>query len=247
MSKLINKNPGISSSRVVVRPHIPWYLRLFVIVIAGLLLLILSWGMYEAGSRSIIPKDEIAQEKLDQLFDSGTCLPEDRKELCIQLAGLIRQLQIKQTTSEDLTKKVKILGTENNHLKEELAFFQHLMSGNAKIDHDVSIYRFILKPESTTGLYRYSISLAQGGQRPTDFSGTLKFSINLNKNNKNLSVPLTNKETKDQDFPVNFKFFHKIEENFKLPPDTIVESLQVQVFEKDADTPILTQSIKPSL
>ena len=112
-------------------------------------------------------------------------LPEDRKELCTQLAGLIRQLQITQTTSENLTKKVKILGTENNHLKEELAFFQHLMSGNAKIDHDVSIYSFILKKEPTTEIYRYAISLAQGGQRPTDFSGNLKFSINLKKNNKN--------------------------------------------------------------
>jgi len=203
--------------------------------------------MYEAGSRSIIPKEEVAQEKLDQLFDSGTCLQEDRKELCAQLAGLIRQLQIKQTTSENLTKKVKILGTENNRLKEELDFFQHLMSGNTKIDNDVSIYRFILKKGSTTGIYRYSISLAQGGQRPIDFSGSLKFSVNLKQNNKNISVPLTNKETKDQDFPVNFKFFHKLEENFKLPPDTIVESLQVQVFEKDANTAILTQSIKPSL
>jgi uncharacterized protein DUF6776 len=246
LSKLLSKNPRILSSRVVVRPHIPWHFRLIAAAIISLLLLLLSWGMYEAGSKSVVPQDEIAQEKLAQIFDSGTCLQADRKELCTQLAGSIRQLQISRTTSEDLTKKVKMLGAENNRLKEELAFFQHLMSGNAKIDNDVSIYRFILKKESTPGLYRYSISLVQGGQRPTDFSGSLKFSVNLKQNNKNKKAPLTNKKT-GQGFPVNFKFFHKMEENFKVPPDAIVESFQVQVFEKDADTAILTQTIKPSL
>ncbi len=230
----------------MVRPQIPWHLRLLAVAITVLLLLLLSWSMYEAGSKSSIPKEKISQEKLDDLFDSETCLPEDRQEICTQLAGLIRQLQISQTTSENLTNKVKKLGTENNRLEEELAFFRHLMSGNAKIDNDVSIYSFHLKKTATAGIYRYSISLAQGGQRPTDFSGSLKFSVKLQHNNQNKTVPLTNKNT-GQGFPVNFKFFHKMEENFKIPPDAIVESMHVQVFEKDADTAILTQTIKPSL
>lgn len=201
--------------------------------------------MYEAGSKSVNNQTEPSTINTDQLYEAGTCLRQDREELCTQLAVLMRQLQISNTASKDLTQQVQVLGSENNRMKEELAFFQHLMSGKAELDNDLSIYRFSLKRTSTAEIYRYTITLVQSGQRPTDFSGYLKFIVNLKQNGKIKNIPLTNKSS-EKGFPVNFRFFHKIDENFRIPADAHVESLQVQVYENDATKAILTQTIEPS-
>lgn len=246
MSKLFKTSSKVLSSPVVVRPHVSWRSRFLVFFMGGIFLIALSWGMYEAGSKSATPRNITPQEKLKQLYDSGTCSVKDRKELCSQLASLIQQLQINMTTSKNLARQVNSLGTENNHLKEELAFFQHLMSDNDKINNDVSIYNFSLKKGPSPGIYSYAISLVQGGRRPTEFSGNLEFLVTLQQNKKSKTVPLANKKN-GKNFPIRFKFFHKIEENFGVPSDAVVESIQVQVFKEGNAKAILTQTIKPAL
>ncbi len=245
MIKLFRKNPEILASQVVIKPHTPWYSRLFIVVIFIALLLVLSWGMYKAGSQSAKFDQALEQKTLEHLYDLDTCSKNKKQALCTQIAGLIRQSQINNTTHQDIVKEVKSLGDENNRMKEELAFFQRLMSGNGEISSGVSIYHFNLRKETLPGKYRYALSLVQGGQRPKDFQGSLKFSVNLVQNGQKKIIPLTHKDI-SKEFSINFKFYHRIEENFQVPLDTIVESLQVQVFKHDATEAILTQTVKLS-
>ena len=86
----------------------------------------------------------------------------------------------------------------------------------------------------------------QGGQRPKDFNGSLKFFVNLRQNDQTKTVLLANKNTK-QNFNVNFKFYHRIEESFKVPPGSVVESMKVQVFEQNDAQAKLTQTVELSL
>ncbi|MDO9311774.1 MAG: hypothetical protein Q7T85_08765, partial [Nitrosomonas sp.] len=76
--------------------------------------------------------------------------------------------------------------------------------------------------------------------------GNLRFQVKLLQNNQSKIIPLTNKNA-TKDFPVNFKFFHRLEESFKVPPDTIVENLQVQIYKKDDSKVILTETVQPAL
>ena len=125
MIRLPKCTPRILAKHVVVRPYIPWYLRLLVIGIATLLLLALSWGMYITGSRSTkSDHDKIIETKPDQLYDSSKCLEKNTKELCTLLAKFSRQLQMKNTSHQGLAKQVKSLGEENDHLREELSYFR---------------------------------------------------------------------------------------------------------------------------
>lgn len=244
MNKFFQKKPKILSSRVVVRPHLSWQYRLVAIVISCLLLLLLSWGMYEAGSQSTNTQNDRVQEKLEYLYDPGTCRQTKRQKLCTQIGDLMQQLQISNTANKNLAKQVKSLANENDHLKEKLVFFQHVMSGNTK--SSISIYHFSLKETQTPGTYRYTLTLVQGGERPSDFKGNLRFQVTLLQNDRSKTIPLTNKSS-TQDFPVTFKFFHRLEEIFKIPPDTTVESLQVQIYENDDNKAILTQTAQPIL
>jgi len=244
VKKFFQRKPKILSPRVVVRPHRSLQHRLMAIVIACIALLLLSWSMYEAGSRSVNGQNDIAQEELNHLYDPGTCRQTKRQKLCSQIGDLMQQLQISTTANKNLAKQVEFFTNENNHLKEKLVFFQHLMPGTTK--SGISIYHFSLRETQTPGKYRYMLILAQGGERSNDFKGKLKFQVTLQQNDQHKTIPLTSKNS-TQDFPVDFKFLHRLEESFKVPPDTIVESMQVQLYENNGNKVILTQSVQPAL
>lgn len=232
---------------MVVRPYVSWPYRLMIFTIIGIFLLALSWGMYEIGKRSSNGKtDSVFQIKSDDWYDATECLKKNGEILCTQLAELTRQFQILQTTNDDLVKQTKQLSKENSQLKGELDFFEHVMSGNTKIDNGVSIHLFNLKKDNTPGVYRYSLSLVQGGSRAQEFTGYLKFLVNLRQNDQHKKVILTNKNT-EQNFSVSFKFYHRIEENFKVPPETVVESIEVQVFEQNDRQAKLAKTVELSL
>lgn len=244
MNKFFQKKPRILSPRVVVRPYLSWQYRFVAAVIFCSLLLLFAWGMYEAGSRSAHVRSDISQEKLDYLFDPGTCIQTKKQKLCSQIGDLMQQLQIDNTANDNLSKQVKLLANENDHLKEKLVFFQQLMSGTTR--NGVSIYQFNLKETQIPGKYRYTLTLVQGGERPSDFNGNLRFQVKLLQNEQSKTIPLTNKNS-THSFPVKFKFFHRLEESFNVPPDTIVESLQVQIYENDDRKALLTQTVQPTL
>ena len=160
------------------------------------------------------------------------------------MGDLIHQLQISDTANKSLAKQIKSLTNENNHLKEKLILFQRLMSGNTK--SGISIHQFSMKETETPGKYRYALTLIQGGERPSDFKGNLRFQVKLLQNDQSKTIPLISKDGKE-DFPVNFKFLHRLEEDFKVPPDTTIESLQVQIYENNDSKVILTQTAQPTL
>ncbi len=232
---------------MIVRPYISWPSRLMAAMVACLFLLLLSWGMYETGKRATAGKTESrAQIKQEKWYDAGDCPKKDGEALCTQLTELTRQFQILQTTNDDLVKQTMQLSKENNLLKGELDFFEHVMTGNTKLDSGVTIHHFNLKKDSGPDIYRYSLSLVQGGPRTQEFNGYLKFMINLRQNDQRKKVMLTNNNAQ-QNFPVHFKFYHRIEENFKAPPDMAVESIEVQVFEKNDRRARLTKTVELSL
>jgi hypothetical protein len=243
LSKLFQKKPNILPPRVVVRPYVSWPSRLAIIIASCLLLLSLSWGIYETGRRSVNMPLDLTEEKLAYLYDPGACRQTKKQKLCTQLGDLIHQLQISDTANENLAIQIKSLTHENDHLKEKLVFFQHFMSGNSK--SGISIHQFSLKETDTPGKYRYALTLIQGGERPSNFRGNLRFQIKLLQNDQSKTIPLISKDSQ-QNFPINFKFLHRLEESFSVPPDTIVESLQVQLHENNDNKAMLTQTTQPA-
>ncbi len=243
MMKLFQKKPQILSPRVVVRPHRSWQFYLLTAIAACSLLALLSWSMYEAGKQSINDHSDTIEEKSTYLFDPSGCRHTKKQQLCTQIGDLIQQLQISTTANENLAEEVKSLASENDQLKEKLVFFQHLVASNTK--SGISIYQFSLKETETPGKYRYALTLIQGGERPSDFKGSLRFKVKLLQNGQSKAVPLTSKNSK-QDFPVHFKFFHRLEESFQIAPDATVENIQVQIYKNGDKKPLVTETVQPA-
>ncbi len=160
-------------------------------MIACSLLLLLSWFMHEMGRQSINTQEDTIEEKLAYLFDPGTCRQTKKQKLCAQIGDLAQQLQISSTANQNLTEEMKALASENDQLKEQLEFFQHLIASNTK--SGISIYQFSLKETQTPGEYRYALTLIQGGERPNDFKGNLRFTVKLTQNEQSKVIPLTKK------------------------------------------------------
>lgn len=242
MFKLFPKKPGILSPRVVVRPHQSWQFLLSAAIVCCSLLILLSWGMYEAGKQAVNEQDDITEEKLAYLFEPGTCRQTKKQKLCAQIGDLIQQLQISTTANENLAEEIKSLANENDDLKEKLAFFQHLIASTTK--NGISIYQFSLKETQTPGKYRYALTLIQAGEKPGDFKGNLRFQVRLQQNGQSKTIPLISKSS-TPDFPVNFKFFHRLEESFQIPPDFTVESMQVKIYKNGSKKALLTETVQP--
>lgn len=242
MIRSLKRKYGISAPHVAVRPQTPAYVRWVVIAILTVFALGLSWGMYDAGRKFEGADDSKGSVELARLSESNARLQRDNEELRMKVATLDRQLQMDLVAQGDIAKHVKTLEDENIRLKEDLAFFQSLGSVPAKSDQRVSIGRLKLEPGKMPGEYRYSMLLVQVGQRGRDFQGTLEFAVHFQQNGEKMVMPLTNDKAL-QAFDINFRFYQRIENTFRLPPDAIVESMQVKVFEKGIAQARLTQTV----
>lgn len=250
---MFHNKASILSPRLVVRPRLSWQYRTVIVLIAGALLIALCWGMYELGWRTALeqqdgyaPGENLAkatENQINYIFDPGTCRQTKKQKLCGEIGDLMQQLQINGTANRNLAEQIKSLASENDQLKEKLAFLQHLVSSNSQ--SGISIYQFSLKQTQTPGLYRYALILLQGGEKNGDFKGNLRFQVKLLHNKLSKTIPLTSKNSR-RDFPVSFKSFHRFEESFQVPPNTTVEDIQVQVFKHGESKALLTETAKPA-
>lgn len=246
MLRSLKRKSGISAPRVAVRPEVPGHVRWLGIGIVAVLAVGLSWGMYDAGRKFAgFDKNETNYE-LERLSQTTTRLQKENDELRTKLASLDRQSQMDVVAREDIAKQVKALEGENIRLKEDLAFFQNLGSATAKTDQRVSISGLKLERGQLPGEYRYSFLLVQGGQqRQKEFHGSLEFAINLQKDGKKMIMPLAS-ESASRMFDVRFKFYQRVERTFTLPPQAVVESMQIKVFENGMTQSRLTQTVNLS-
>ena len=242
MLKKFQRKTGIFAPRVAIRPQVSWYSRWLVIGILVVLALILSWAMYDAGRKFAgFDKNEVGDE-LARLSQVNTRLQQDNEELRMKVAGLERQLQMDLASHENIMQQVKTLEKENTRLTEDLAFFQNLGAGSGKAEHRVSIGRLKLERGQLPGEYRYSLLLVQGGRPIKDFQGSLEFEVSFRQNGEKKIISLAG-ENPSQKFDVKFKFYQRIDRSFRLPPDAILESMQVKVFENGLAQARLTQTV----
>ncbi len=238
---------NISAPVMVVKAHVPWYKRVLLAAIGLLLVALLAYGAYETGKGTgKVDNGNVATNDpaLEQILEASNCLKKYNEALCTQIADLVRQLQISNATRVDLAKQVKSLDEENERLREDLSLFQRLISGNdGAADAELVIHRFSLEPSQIPGEYLYTLLLAQGGKRLKNFIGSLEFAVELKQDDDKKLISLVD-ENASKGFPVDFRYYHRLEKSFQVPTETVVESLQVRIFENGESKPILTKTIQ---
>ena len=245
MIKTLRSKFGIAAPRVAVRTQVAWYWRWLVIIMLIALVIVLAWWMYDSGRKFAGFDSGQAEREMARQAELNARLQMENAALRHEVAASERQLQIERSTYGDLAKQVKDLSDENTSLKEDLAFFQSLLSAGSK--EAVSIYRFNVEPDTLPGEYRYRLLLLQMGPRQKEFQGKLQFVIDVLQNGQKSLRTIPDENGPDlQAYNVNFKYYQRVEGSFRVEPGAVAKSVQVRVFENGASEAKLTQTVNLS-
>lgn len=246
MLRPLRRSFGISASRVAVRPEAPWYWKSAAVLALAAAMLAGGWWLARAYSGAGAGAAALERE-LARLQETLERQENELKALRSHTAQGERQVQIDRAAAADLGKQVNALAFENAQLKEDLAFFQSLMSGAGDREGTLSVNRFRLRPEAAAGEYRYQMLLVQNTQRAKEFSGRLQLVLDVQHEGRKLVLTLPSEGDGDlRDYQLNFRFFQRIEGTFRLMPGSVLKGMQVRIFENGARTPKLSQTLSVS-
>jgi hypothetical protein len=245
MFKALKRKFGIAAPRVAVHAQVAWYWRWLGMVLMVALILVLAWWMYDSGRKFAGFDSGQAERELARQAELNLRLQMEDAALRQAVAASERQLQIERSTYGDLAKQVKDLSDENTNLKEDLAFFQSLLSAGSK--EAVSIYRFNVEPDTLPGEYRFRLLLLQMGPRQKEFHGKLQFLVDVMQNGQKSVMTIPDENASDLDaYNVNFKYYQRVEGSFRVEPGAAAKSVQVRVFESGASEARLMQTVNLS-
>ena len=247
MLRTLKRRFGIAAPRVAVRSHLPWYVRWLAIGMAGGILIGVAWYTYDFG-RSLggFHSSKAAAEQA-RLEGELTRLLDENAALRNQLAAAERQMQIEISTQGNLTGQLKTLSDENALLKEDLAFFQTLMtSGGNDAGSGIAINRFRVRPDALPGEYRYQLLIVQSRSRSKEFQGRLQLVVDLVQDGVPHVLVLPRDGEKTNPYSLSFKFYHRVEGAFTVPPEAQVTRVQVRVLENGIDAPRSSQTVNLS-
>jgi hypothetical protein len=232
---------SITAPRLSVRPHLPWYVRWLLVVPFVIGAAWLVWWAYGSGMELAGFHREQAEDELSRLSRQVDELKAENVKLNSQLVDTQRQMQMEHAANAEMQQQLKTLGEEKAHLNEDLAFYQDLtLSGDRQ--ENLSVHHVKIEHDSIPGEYLCSMLLVQSGQRPKDFHGSLQLVVNIRRNNERSVLLFPQPDSPDaKTYQLDFKYYERVERSFQLPPDAVLESVQVRVFERGTSEPKVRQ------
>ena len=130
-----------------------------------------------------------------------------------------------------LAAQVQALTTENNKLKEDLAFFENLIPAASSAE-GVRIGAF--KADASNHLQiQYRVLAMQGGKNVQDFVGQLQFVATALQNGKTVTLTLPDpKSDEAAKMKLSFKYYQRMEGTLTIPEGTVIKSLQARILDK---------------
>ena len=236
---------SISAQRLLVRPHVPWYIRWVIAIPIVLALGGAVWWAYDSGLEFAGFHRGQAARELGDLREKLSMMQDENAKLSSQAASFERKAQMENAANLEITNQIKLLGEENVKLKENVSFFQNLPLAQGENEGDLSILSLKVERDSLPGEYFCRMILVQSvKQRGKAFQGNMQLIVNAIKDGRKvvLQFPLDS-APHDAAYQLNFKYYQVIDRAFKISPDIKIESVQVRVFERGVREPKVVQSV----
>ena len=182
-------------------------------------------------------QQQTATEEARQIQTRDNLSRQSLADLTQQNAELTIQQNINQRLINDLRLEIERLNAESTEIKEELVFYQSLLSPSDREPglhlRDVTLYpeTVVHTPESSQTeqpviqRYRYKIILTQVRNQQAA-NGRIELSVNT-KDRENPLLPVSIENKKELRF--NFKYFQSLEGILEVPSDYPITGLIVSV------------------
>ncbi|MSQ70842.1 MAG: hypothetical protein EXR27_06070 [Betaproteobacteria bacterium] len=241
--KRVRQRFGISAPKMTVNTHVAWYWRwLGMMLVASISLALAAW-IYDAGRRFAGFDRSEVEEELARLRESTTKLQAEAARLRGLADAGESRLKIEQSAQKQLGTQVRVLEEENSRLKEDLAFFENLIPSERR-GEKVSIHRFNVLPDALPGEYRYRMLVMQGGPRDREFQGSMQLVVEVRQGNRNAMIVLPGDAGRsDPSYKLAFKYFHRVEGSFRVPPEAKVRTVRIRVMENGSTEARASQSV----
>jgi uncharacterized protein (UPF0335 family) len=223
----------MSAPRVTVRAHVPWYWRALLTVIMLVAAMVLTNWVYDFGRRYAGFDKSLSDQELNSLRERVETLETEAQRLRGIGNASEASLQIERTAQQNLSEQVKRLEDENGRLREDLAAFENLASGEAK-NEALGIHRLQVEPDpANPGTFRYRMLLAAPVARPErEFRGSLILLATVQQEGKTVIVNILDTAPAEaQKAQLSFKYFRRVEGSFKLPPNGVLKKIEVRLMQ----------------
>lgn len=238
--KRIRQRFGLSARQVRVRAHLAWYWRWLALALLAAFSIAFAEWIYDAGRRFAgFDKSELERE-LSGLRTSVERLKVESERLRAIANASESRLKVEQAAQAQLVKQVKVLEEDNARLKEDLAFFENLAPSSER----VTIYRFTVRPDLLPGEFHYRLLVVMGGaRRDREFQGSVQLVVNLESKGRQsaLVIPAAGQEAPG--LGLNFKYFQRVEGQFRVPDASAVRAVQVRILERGSKQALAVQSV----
>ncbi len=238
---------GIAAPKVSVRTHVPWYLRWLGIAVMLAFSAALALWMYDAGRRFAgFDRSEVEQE-LSSARSELAKLREEFERLRAIANAADSKVSIERSAQQKLAQQARGLEQDNARLREELAIFESMLSGDTASAAPLSVLRFKVEPDVLPGEFRYRVLLlAAGPRRGKDFQGRLELVVNLTEGGRSVMIVLPGQGQGQSDntaFRLGFKHFQRVDGTFRMDPKAKVVSVLLRVYEAGSPEPKVTRSV----
>lgn len=243
MLRRFHRKFTITAPRLAVRPHVPWYVRWAIVVPFVLLAAALVVWAYDSGLQLAGFHRERAENELSHLRLQVAKLSKENTKLSRQVVDDERQIQMGRATNQEMAKQLKALNEEKAHLNEDLAFYQDLTQSGGRAEK-LSINKLKVEHDALPGEYHCTMLLVDTGQRVKAFRGRLQLVANVLQNGKQTVVVFPQENSPDAaSYQLNFKYYQRIERSFQLPPDALLKSVEVRVYQHGKNDPKIKQDV----
>lgn len=239
---------GIAAPKVLVRTHVPWYLRWLGLALMLAFSAALAAWMYDAGRRFAgFDRSEVEQE-LSAVRAERDKLRAELERLRALANAADSKVAIERTAQQKLAQQIKGLEQDNARVREELALFESMLSSESTNVAPLSVLRFKVEPDLLPGEFRYRVLLlASGARRGRDFQGRLEFVVGLTEDGRSAIItvpgPGESETPAESPFRLSFKHFQRVDGIFRVNPKAKVGSVQLRVYETGSAEPKVTKSV----
>lgn len=227
---------GIFAPHVAVRPHVPWYWRVAVVLVLLTVSIAAASWVYDAGRRFAGFDRSTSELELHALRTRAADLEQELQRLRALADASESRLQIERTASQQLAHQIKQMEDENDRLKEDLSVFENLASAEGA-EVRLSINRLRIDVDGATpNQYRYHMLLAmQGGNKVREFRGNLQLALNLQQQGRDtmLVLPQAGEKSLSQ-YTISFRNFHRLDGSFTIPVGARIKSVEVRLLQEGA-------------
>jgi hypothetical protein len=226
-----------AATKLTVKKHTPWPLRLAGIVLAAIIgagLAVWGWqtmfGNARAERAGIVA--ELSASKVELEKETA-----ERKRLAAIVNASDSNLKVEQSTVKQLADQVKSLEAENAKLKADLSYFERLLPSGGQ-GEVIAVRSLEVLPDTVPNQLRYRALVVQGGREEKNFQGSLQIVMTLVSDGKPLTLVVPDAKPGDNKPPDNMKLsftrYVKVDGQVEIPAGATLKTFQLRVLERGA-------------